>query len=198
MLQGHGILEYPLALVFTATLHPIGTELVDRLRHQPEMAAHGNRTCREMTHRLHLRRTAFDLDHVRTTFLHQAARGIQGLLRRAVTHERHIGDDHRPGADTHHVRRVVDHVANRDRKRAFVSLHHHTERIADQDHIHTRRLDLPGERGVVAGNDGDLLTGGLHPVKRAYRVLAHLSSCGITERCASGGFECIASTDALK
>jgi hypothetical protein len=46
-----------------------------------------------------------------------------------------------------------------------VALHHHAERVADEDDVDAGRADEARRGGVIGGDDGDLLAGLLHPAK---------------------------------
>ena len=79
---------------------------------------------------------AFDLDGAATGFL-QHARGVhEGLfLRGLVGGERHVDDHQRALRAAHHRMALQDHHLERDRNGGFQPVHHHAERIADQDHV---------------------------------------------------------------
>jgi hypothetical protein len=50
---------------------------------------------------------------------------------------------------------VIDHVAQRDRKRRLVALDHVAERIADEDRVHARGIEHARKARVVARELGD-------------------------------------------
>ncbi len=181
LLELTGILEDGLGAVGFPTLHLVTTELVDGLGQQAQMGTDGNRPPGEMTHRLHLGFAPLDLDHVRTALLHQPAGGIEGLGRRAMAHEGHVRDDEGATAAPLHHGAVIDHLGDAHRQSALVSLYHHAQRIAHQDHVRTGGLAETGETGIVGGDDGDLLALLLHAPERRYGyLLIHrfFSLCG--------------------
>ncbi len=53
--------------------------------------------------------------------------------------------------------RVVEHVGERHRQRRVVTLDHHAERIADQQHVDAGAFAERGEARVVGGQHRDLL-----------------------------------------
>ncbi len=80
------------------------------------------------------------------------------LLRaRLVGAERQVADHQRapPPAGDHAG--VVDHLVERHRQRGVVALHHHAERVADQETVDPRLVEQAGEGPVVRGHHRDPL-----------------------------------------
>ena len=67
---------------FLAPLHAKAADLVHRLRLQAEVRAHRDVVAGEELDDLDLARAAFELDHLRAAFLHQAHRVVERLLAR--------------------------------------------------------------------------------------------------------------------
>ena len=76
--------EHLLGRRFLASLHAKAADLVHRLRLQPEVRAHGDVVAREELDDLDLPGAAFELDHLRAAFLHQAHGVLERLLARGV------------------------------------------------------------------------------------------------------------------
>ena len=83
-----------------------------------------------------------------------------------VDRERQIDNDERSfgGASDHF--RVIDHLVQRNRQRVVVSLHHHCQRVADQQHIDARLIQQACHREIVGRQHRDLLAALLHLGKR--------------------------------
>ena len=61
---------------------------------------------------------------------------------------------------------VVDHLVHGDRERALLPLHHHADRVADQQHLDPGLVEEAREAGVVGGEHGDALARLLHLAQR--------------------------------
>ena len=94
-------------------------------------------------------RAAFDLDGAAAGFL-QHARGVHEglLLGRLVRCKRHVDDDQRALGAAHHGVALQDHHLERDRHGGLQTVHHHAERVADQDHV-AIFVDQPRGMGVI-------------------------------------------------
>jgi len=57
---------------------------------------------------------------------------------------------------------VVDHLGELYRQRRGVALHHHAERVADQQHLDAGGVEHAREAGIVAGEHGDLFALAAH------------------------------------
>ena len=117
---------------------------------------------------LDLAGAAFELDHLRAAFLHQAHGVLERLLARGVGHERHVGHQERAVQPLRDRAAVIDDVLQRDRHGRVVTLDHHAERIADQHQVDAGVVDERREARVVSGDAGDLLALRLHAA-RAWR-----------------------------
>jgi hypothetical protein len=147
-LRGGGVL---------APLHPVATELVDRLRQQADMSTHRNAALGQKGDRVHHDRAALELDHVRACRHQPRTGGKRTLERRLVAAERQVGDDEGVLGAGRHAARVIRHFGQLHRQRGSVTLHHHAERIADQQHLDAGAIEHARKAGVVAGEYGDLL-----------------------------------------
>ena len=90
-------------------------------------------------------------------------------FRRRIRAERHVGDQQRLAQAARDAAHVVDDVVDRHRQRAVVALHHHAERIADEQGVHPAVVEQPGEGGVVGGQHGDRLARGVHRLQAVQR-----------------------------
>ena len=71
--------------------------------------------------------TALELDHHRSTFLHQANRIVQRLFGVGIAHERHVGNEKRTLQTPGHTAAVINDVVDGDRNRRVVALNDHTK-----------------------------------------------------------------------
>ena len=138
-----------------AALHLETAEAVHRLRGEAQVAAHGNFALDQVADRGQLVAGAFQLDHARTG-PDEAHRGRMRLLRRAIGTEWEIGDLQRALRTAGDRRRVVDDVVHPHRQGRIMALHHHAQRIADQDQVGAVVIQHAGEAGVVAGQHHQL------------------------------------------
>ena len=152
-LRGGGIL---------ASLHPVAAELVDRLRQQAEMRAHRNAALGEEGDGLDHHRAAFQLDHVRARRHQPRSGGKRALGRGLVAAEGQVGDDEGAFGARGHAARVVRHLGELHRQGRGVALHHHAERVADQQHVDAGGIEHAREAGVVAGEHGDFFAAFAH------------------------------------
>ena len=106
--------------------------------------------------------TPFELDHFRATLLHQPSGIAQTGLTRGVTHERHVRHQQRAFDAARHEARVIDHFVHGHGNGGGVALHHHAERVADQDEIHAGFVQHARERRIVGGEARNLLAVDLH------------------------------------
>ena len=92
---------------------------------------------------------ALDLDRAAAGFLQDPRGGHEGLLpRRLVGAERHVDDDERTTRAAHHRMPLQDHHVEGDRHRGLEAVHHHAERVADQDHVAIGVEDARGVRVI--------------------------------------------------
>ena len=122
------------------------------------MAHHRNAALDEERDRLGHALSAFDLDRAAPGFLHHARRGEESLfLGCFIGAERHVDDDKRPARAAHHRMALQDHHVERHRNRGLESMHHHAERIADEDHVAVLVDDVRG-MGVIRREHDDRRT----------------------------------------
>jgi hypothetical protein len=62
--------------------------------------------------------------------------------------------------------RVVDHLLHRDGQRRVLTLHDHSEGVADEQHIRSGIIEDAGEGRVVRRDHADLLSGLLQLLQR--------------------------------
>ncbi len=84
------------------------------------------------------------------------------LLGTGITHERQIGNDHRPLAAAPYQAGVVDHLLQSHRHGALLPLQHHAKRIPDQRHRYSRLIQKMGKTGIVGGEGSELLSSLFH------------------------------------
>ena len=167
--QRLGAVEHALGGRFVATLHPEAAGLVHRLRLQPQVRAHRDVVAREEFDDLELAEPAFELDHFRAAFLHEAHGIRQRDVGRRIARERQIGHEERPMQAARHRFAVIDDVVHGHRHGGVVTLQDHAQRIAHQHQVGVGVVAQHREAGVVAGDARDLLVLALHPVERAQR-----------------------------
>ena len=175
---GHGerILAQPGGGGILAALHLEAAEAVHRLRGQAQMAANGDFALDQVADRVQLVAGAFQLDHARAG-LDEAHRGGVRFERRAVGTEREIGDLQRALRAAGDRSGVVDDVVDAHGQGRIVALHHHAQRIADQDQVAAVVVQHAGEAGVVAGQHHQLAAFGArlreHRHRPGFLRLAH-------------------------
>ena len=135
-------------LIRVAALHAIAADPVDRLRRQAHVRAHRYAAFGQQPARLGEPRAAFEFYDVRAG-AHQRCRALQRLAFGRITHERQVRHDQRAAIAAMHAVHVIDHVVERDGQRAVVTLQHHAERIADENHFDAGAADQLGEQRIV-------------------------------------------------
>jgi hypothetical protein len=134
-------------------------QLVEALGRQADVTHHRDAGADEATHELGVDRTTLELDGVAVALLHELAGAGHALLdRRLVRHERHVADDVGPPGAARDRATVVRDLIERDGKRGFVALHHHAQRVADEQNVRSGLVEEARERSVVGGEHGDSLT----------------------------------------
>ena len=149
-----------------ATLHLESTELMNGLGLQAQVSTNRNVVIRKMFDDFKLATAALELDHHRTTLLHQSHRVVERLRRVGITHERHVSDEKCMAQASRDRLRVVHNVVNGYRHCRIVSLHDHAERIANEYNVGTGRIDQGREAGIVSCQTGYRLTVLFHLPKR--------------------------------
>jgi hypothetical protein len=107
---------------------------------------------------------AFEFDRAAAGFLeHARRRGERLFLRGLVGAERQVDDDQRALRAAHHREPLQDHHLECDRHGGLEPMHHHAERIADQNEVaitveDARRVRMIGgealdRRAALAGAD---------------------------------------------
>ena len=118
------------------------------------MAHHRNTALRQKSDSFRHAAAAFDLDRSAAGLLHHPRRRHESLLLGGfVTAERHIDHDQRALRAAHHGKPLQDHHVERNRDGRLEPMHHHAERIADQNEI---AMAVEQARGVrVVGRETD-------------------------------------------
>jgi len=97
---------------------------------------------------------ALELDRSAAGLLHHSRGRHEGLLLGGfVGAERHVDDDESPLRSAHHREPLQDHHIEGDRHRGFEPVHHHAERVADQNEIAVAIKQARGMR--VVGREAD-------------------------------------------
>jgi hypothetical protein len=100
---------------------------------------------------------AFELDGAAAGLLHDPRRAQERLLlRRLVGAERHVDHHQRALRAAHHREALEDHHVERHRDGGLQTVHHHAERIADQDEVAILIEDARGMRMVGRERDDRL------------------------------------------
>ena len=152
-----------------ASLHAIASELVHRLRGQPQMRAHGNIARAEVGDALQNVTRAFEFDHGRAGLRHRARRLIKRHARFRVSGEGHVDDQHRAPQAPRHGRAVVDHVIQTHGQSGAMPLDDVTQRVADQHHVHALLVENTREACVIRGQRDDLVAALLLRPQAAHR-----------------------------
>ncbi len=152
-------------LVFIAALDFVATEDIDRLWGQAQVRAHRDAPLGQQPNRIGQPQRALDLDHVGTG-LHQHGAVGHGLFEGGVGHEWQVGENQCIGVTAFDGGHMVGHLGGGHRQRAVVTLQHHAEGIAHQQHFDTGLIAGVGESCVIAGQHGDFLTFLLETLQR--------------------------------
>ena len=90
------------------------------------------------------------------SFITRAADSEGLLLRGFIGTERHVDHHQRAARAAHHRVALQDHHVERDRDRGLEPVHHHAERIADQDEV-AMAVEHARGVGVIGGQRDDRL-----------------------------------------
>ena len=121
------------------------------------MAHHRNAALGQERDGLGHAHAAFELDRAAAGFLHDPRGTVEGLLARSlVGAERHIDHDQRALRAAHHRLPLQDHHLERDRHGRFQAVHHHAERVANQDEV-AMLVDQARRMRVIGGERDDRL-----------------------------------------
>ena len=132
-----------------------------------------------------MRTAALELDRAAAGFLQHARRGRERLLLRGLVRtERQVDDHQRALRAAHHRVTLQDHHVERDRHGGFEPVHHHAERIADQNDVAIAVEDARGMR-MIGRQADDRLAALAAPMSGA--VSRRISSCTDIGQCPSAG-----------
>jgi len=136
---------------------------MNRLGRETHVTYYGNAGLNDSGDRfLHFDAT-FEFHRFGKSLLNQSSGGFEGFFRRnSVRHERHVGADVSATNAPGHGAGVIDHVIECHGNRAFVTLHHHAQRIAHQHHVHASVVYQPSEGGVIGRDNRDFPVVGFH------------------------------------
>jgi hypothetical protein len=124
----------------------VATHAVEALRCEADVAHHGDVDSGEGLDRVTHHHSALELDAL-GALLHQADRALDRLLRAdLVRTEREIADDEGTWLGARHQTHVVHHVVERYGNGVGLALHDHADRVADQDHVDTGKIDEARKR----------------------------------------------------
>jgi hypothetical protein len=100
------------------------------------MGHHRNAALTEIMDGLRHASAAFQLDGAALGLLHHLRRVVKSLARALlIGAERHVDDHQRPLRAAHHRPPMRDHQLERHRQSRFEAMHHHAERVADQQEV---------------------------------------------------------------
>ena len=140
-------------------MNPVAAEAVHVLRGQAHVRADGNSALDYERDRGRHLIAALQLDHLRAG-LQQPHRVFECLLRTdLIGAEWHVRDDEGALRATGDRAGVVGDVLDGHRQGRIVPLHHHAERIADQQRIDAGAVQHRSKGRVVAGQHRDLALG---------------------------------------
>ncbi len=126
------------------------------------MRTHRNAALRQEGNGIDHHRAAFQFDHVRTRCHQTRGGGKRALGRRLVAAEGQVRDDESACGSGGDAACVVGHLGELHRQGRGVALHHHTERVSDQQYLDACGVKHVSEAGVVAGEHGDFLAAFVH------------------------------------
>ena len=117
----------------------------------------GMSTCVESRDGLGHVNAALELHALGAAFLDHAAGIGDGVCDRDLVGEkRHVADEQSALAAARDHARVVDHLVHGDAEGVVVALHHHAERVTDQQQIRAGTIGDAREREVVRGQHREL------------------------------------------
>ena len=151
-------------------LHLVAAHSVDGLRREADVPHDRDVHRRDRRDRLGDVDAALELDRLGAPLLHHAPRVAQRILgRNLVGEKRQIGDDQRPRARPRHHLQVINDLVDRHGQRRVEALHHHAERVADEDDVDACLVDDLGEREIVSRQGRDLRSRLLHSLEVGHR-----------------------------
>ncbi len=171
-MHGQRIRDHLFGRVGLAALNLKPAQLIDRLRREPHVDAHGNAALGESLDVLCQPAGAFQFHHMGAG-PHQPGGIVQCVFKGGATHERHVRHDQRLLGAAGHAFGVIGHIRNGDRDGAVVALQHVAQRIAHQYHFHAGIALKAGEAAVVGGEAGEFLPRLLHLLERGDCNLLH-------------------------
>ena len=134
------------------------------LRREADVRHDGNAAAREQLDLRHHGSAALQLHGVGAGLLHEADRGVEGLLRPRPGTSRRAGRDHeRPRHETScHGPHQRDELIDRHRQRGLVAVDVVARAVADQQHGDARLVERLGRVLLVGGEHRPLLAALLH------------------------------------
>lgn len=139
------------------------TQLVDRLRRQPDVSLHRYAGCYDATHLLGYRLAAFELNRLRPAFLDETCGVAHGILGRDVVgHKGHVADYKGVLGPANNRFCVVDHFIHRHWDGGFVAQHNHAQAVAHKENGDARLIGKLRYGVIVGGDHSDLLALLLH------------------------------------
>ena len=170
-----GVVEQALATTgleaARSALYLVAAHAVEALRRETDVADDGNVDAGECLNGLTHHHTTLQLDAL-CAFLHQPDGALDRLLRTdLIRAEGQVADDQGTRLCSRNKSYVVHHVVESDRDRVVLALHHHADRIPDEDHVDPGKVHEAGERDVVRSDHRDLLAECLHPSQLGDRDL---------------------------
>jgi hypothetical protein len=122
--------------IASSTTAKEAAEHVDRLRRQADMGHHRNAALAQIMNGLGHAGAAFQLDGAALGLLDHLGGVVEGLRRALlIGAEWHVDDHQRPLRPAHDRPPMHDHQLERHRQCGLEAMHHHAERIADQQEI---------------------------------------------------------------
>ena len=166
-LEGSRVVQELLRAIRVPPLHDVAAEPVHGLRREAEVAHHRHARADDPSDDVREVGAALELHRLDAALGDEPDGGAHRVVgARLVAAEREVADGVRAavaaGEAAPHHRRVVDHLVEGDGERRVVPLHHHPERVADEDGVDARGRDEPRRGRVVRGDHRDRRPGLLH------------------------------------
>jgi hypothetical protein len=181
VLRGFGIVHD----TFRIALNNIAAECMDALWTESDMGHNGDSRIDHRSDSVGLSGTPFEFDSMAAGSFHDFSCRSKGVLDSELpVGEGKIDKDEGSFSGSSHHFSMVNHVGEGYWEGCFMALNHHSETIANQEHIHPSFIEKLSGREVVGCQHGDRLVSSLHFLKVSDRKLflrrrvGHIVSAG--------------------
>src|SRR5258705_8319212 len=170
------IAQHPLTSLLFPALNLIATELMHRLRCQPDVAHYRNAGFYNRIDGVAHRDPTLELDGLGTCLFEKSSGILQRLFpARLIRKKRHVADQQRAFAPARDQARVINHLVHGHSQSIGLALNHTAQRVADQQHFDPRLVEDPRKRVIVCRETGNLFAALLHFKNMRYGdLVAHV------------------------